>query len=98
MKCTAKRKTKIHGENTHLTKNPKIQRKLRSSRRGRGKLISNEKEYRKTMRDKEEDGEDDERKRKMMAIWRTRWLFGEDDGDRKKKKETTWRVVIWGRR
>jgi len=26
------------------------------------------------------------------------WLFGKDDGDKRKKKETTWRVVIWRRR
>jgi len=39
-------------------------------------------------------------KRKTTKMMRGRgrgWLFGKDDGDKTKKKETTWRLVIWER-
>lgn len=62
---------------------------------------------RKTMRDEEEDCEDNERKRKMMVIWKR------DGNERKKRnicvlciekrgrkwrKKPTWRVVILGKK
>ena len=50
---------------------------------------------------KKEKKNSDPAKRKTTKTMRGRgrgWLFGKDNRDKRKKKETTWRVLIWGRR